>query len=146
MSTDSYIVSMINNTEPICGVCRKLLTMRENKYHCDGCEKFLKGIEKGDCEICGTIFLYHTKLDKDILSNFFDGSNNRSKKIKIWRDKCPTCRKADKAFSEGKLADWIWLGLESGTTKELIQLVLEKENPTQKDILKLREIPEELLS
>lgn len=133
---------MTNNTEPICGVCGKPL-VKSDEYHCDSCEKLLGGIEIGECEGCGNIFSYHTYVDKLVLSNFFDGDHNRGEKIKIWRSRCPRCRKTDKVFSEGKLAHWIEYGLEYETTKELIHLALKK-TQTTKDFLKNKGIPEEL--
>lgn len=135
---------MTNNIEPICGVCGKPL-VKSYEYHCDACEKLLGGIKIGECEDegCGNIFSHHTYVDKLILSNFFDGEHNRKEKIKIWRSRCPRCRRTDKAFGGGKLAHWIGYGLEDGTTKELIHLAL-KETQTTKDFLKNKGIPEKL--
>ncbi len=124
---------MIYNTE-LCGVCGKLLIKIDNKFHCDSCKNSKTDI----CE-CKRVFTYHS--DYDNVAIVFLLEKNR-KILDKWCSLCPKCRKADKEF----LPYWTFgHQLEHGTTKELIQLALEKSRTT-KDDLKHKGIPEELFS
>ena len=126
---------MTHNTEP-CGVCGKPL-VKSDEYHCNGCEN--SKTNRCENEKCKSVFTYNRFYD-EIALVFLLGKNREI--LDKWCSFCPKCRTAHKEF----LPYWVYdHQLEHGTTKELMQLALEK-NRTTKDELKHKGIPEELFS